>query len=395
MSHPTLEICAYALMVSGALGGAALLWNRNDRAAIGVLIAVALIARLLLISKAPFLSDDAYRYLWDGRMLLHGINPYVYAPDSPLLASFRSTWLYPYIYWNHAPSLYPPLDLALFAVADWLSDRGLIAIKVLVEIGDVAAIALIMFALRRRGLPLGRAALYAWAPLTILEFGWSAHEDAWCVAAVLAAIVLLDGEKKVASGLALAAAILVKLFPLAFAPILFARRGWAAGLTCFACVILAYVPFYLWNPNVLGFLHDWVAHFQHNDSLFIWVGQGGAAALFAAAVTGAFFARMRGAGLPETLVFLLLAYLLLSPSVWPWYLAGFLALLPLVPHAFENSLRPMSLGVMGWIAMSPLGYAAQALPLAHIVEYVPLAVGIVLYLRNVVTERVLTFEPAG
>ena len=36
--------------------------------------------RLALIPSEPFLSDDIYRYLWDGKVFVAGINPYEYAP---------------------------------------------------------------------------------------------------------------------------------------------------------------------------------------------------------------------------------------------------------------------------------------------------------------------------
>jgi len=392
--HPWLEVAAYIVLAGCGLAGAAALWSRTDRSALAIMLAVAALARIVFVFKAPFLSDDLYRYLWDGKMLLTGINPYVHAPDMIATASFHASWLYPHLYWHHWPSLYPPLDLALFALAYWIDGTGIIAIKSFVELGDAGALALLIVALRGRGLPVGRAALYAWSPLAILEFAWSGHEEVWCAAALIAAVLLYDRRKLSAAGAALAAAILTKLYPLAFVPLFFARRAWRAVAMCLGCVAVAYLPFYLWNHDILGFLHDFASRFQFNDTLYIALGENGAAALFATAVLAAFFARMRGVGLVETLVFVLLAYLLLAPTVWPWYLAGFVALLPLAPTAFEGAMRPLTFGILGWIAIAPLGYASEASTAAHVLEYVPVALGIAFSLRSLLATRAPALEPA-
>ena len=40
---------------------------------------------LPFIAIEPGLSDDAYRYLWDGRVQVAGLNPYGIAPEDPAL----------------------------------------------------------------------------------------------------------------------------------------------------------------------------------------------------------------------------------------------------------------------------------------------------------------------
>jgi hypothetical protein len=53
---------------------------------------VAILMRLVLLPLTPELSDDIYRYLWDGQVQLAGINPYRYAPAAAELA--RVTTVY-------------------------------------------------------------------------------------------------------------------------------------------------------------------------------------------------------------------------------------------------------------------------------------------------------------
>jgi hypothetical protein len=373
--QPALAIFAYCVLSLSGMWGIALMWRRNDRAALVVLILVAIAARSPLIAKAPFLSSDIYRYLWDGRELLAGYDPYVMPPNSHALGALQQDWLYRYVDWTFAPTIYPPLDLAFFALADKLDDSGLVGIKSLVELGDFAALGLLIAALRRRGLPAGRAALYGWSPLVIVEFAWSGHEEVWCVAALAAAVMLYDKGGRVASALALAGATLVKLYPLALLPAFFPRRPWIPVIACVAAVLAGYLPFLAWDVNVLGFLRAFATGFHFNDTLFGVLGAQGSLAVFGLCLTAAFVARQRGAGLVQTLVVLILGYFLLAPSVYPWYLTVFTVLVPLLPSRADRALRPLMAGIVGWTMLAIFGYAAEASLAARIVEYAPLAIG--------------------
>ncbi|MBC5827881.1 MAG: hypothetical protein GIW99_09420 [Candidatus Eremiobacteraeota bacterium] len=391
-NQPSAAIGAYIVLSLSALVGIALLWRRDDRGAVVLLVVVAVLARAPFVLKQPFLSSDAYRYLWDGRALLHGFNPYVIAPNSPVMHWLRLGWLYQYVDWHWASSIYPPLDLALFALADRLDDAGLLGIKTLVEIGDLTALWVLIAALRRRGIPAGRAALYGWSPLVIMEFAWSGHEEAWCVAALVVAIFLHDRGGRIGSALALAGAVLVKLYPLALIPAFFPRKSWGFACTCLAVVVLAYLPFALWNPDIFGFLSTFVAQYHQNDTLHLVLGTRGSEALFGLCVAAAFYARSRGADLVVSVVMLVLAYLLLAPSVYPWYVTVFAALLPLIPDVLSGRLRALMIGLLCWIAFGILGYAGEASIAARVTEYAPLFVGAAIVGLQWASER--TFFPA-
>ncbi len=390
-----------ALSVVG-LAGAALLWRRDDRAAFLAVVVAAVAARLMLLPLDPLHSNDVYRYLWDGRDLLHGVNPYVTAPSSPALAALRrDDWLYAHIDWANVPTLYPPLDLALYALGAALDGRHLFAIKSVLLLGDLGTIAVLAAGLRRAGLPLGRLAVYAWNPLVITEFAHGGHEEAWAVFWIVAALVALRAERPTASALSLAAAALTKLYPLAFVPVFFAaRRTWHAAAIAGATVVLAYLPFFLWSDDALGFLHAFAYGYRFNDSLHELVGTGGSIALFGLAVAAAVLARLRGARLAALIFLLELAYLLCSPNVYPWYATIFPAIAPLVPYGLRGAWRPLTLGTLAWTALTPLSYAdtwvfAQGSAgdaALHAVEYAPLAAGLALALHALLwTERVRTF----
>ncbi|MGI8737720.1 MAG: hypothetical protein DLM53_09040 [Candidatus Eremiobacter antarcticus] len=373
--HASVAVASYLLLTVAALIGMRLLWDRDDPNAVLLMLAVAVLVRLLFFGKAPFLSTDVYRYLWDGRVLLHGIDPYIVKPQDIAVHALRLDWLWSFIDWRSMPSLYPPFSLVLFALADKLDDRGLLGIKALVEIGDLAVLGILIAALRQRRMPAGRAALYAWSPLVIVEFAWSGHQEVWCLAALAAAVLLYDRGSTIGSALALAAAVLFKLYPAALIPSMYFRRPWAPVATVAATVGVAYLPFVKANPNVVGFLPEFATRYHFNDSLNGALHTPLAMLSFLLCVVMSVWARKSGLDFVKTMVLLIAAYLLLSPTVNPWYLTVFALLLPLVPQVFEGAFGPSMLGIFVWLAISLLGYAAEASPAAHLVEYLPVFIG--------------------
>ncbi len=387
-----VTVALQAALVTSGIAGAAALWRRTGTATLVAIVAVGVVARVLLLPWPPLQSNDLYRYLWDGRLLAHGIDPYVVVPSAQQLRAFHGgDWLYPHIDWRAVPTLYPPLDLLLYTLGAWFGDRAhrsIVPLKAILLLWDGATFALLALGLRARGLPLGRLALYAWSPLAIVEFGLNGHEESVAIACIVGAIVACDARRPLAASVALAGAVLSKLYPAAFVPALFARRGGAYAIAaCVAIVVVAYAPFVAWNRDVLGFLHAFAFGYHFNDSLHPLVGTVGAAAILIVAIAIAAFAGLHGASAVAIVLGLELVYLLVSPSVYPWYVALFAALLPLVPNAFAPSMRPLGLALVAWTALAPLAYLAPwAIPvgstpdvLAHVVEYAPLALAAIVY----------------
>lgn len=385
-SGATATVVAYAVLVCAGTAGAVLLWSHDGRRTVVTVVTVALAARLALAFFPPLHSNDAYRYLWDGRLLLHGLDPYVITPDASVLHPLRlHDWLYRHIDWIHVPTLYPPLALALFTLAAAIDAHSILATKLVLLVGDVTTLGLLLVALRRAGLPSGRAALYAWNPLVITEFAHSGHIDAWANAALLSAILACEARRPLRCGAALAAATLLKLYPLALAPVFFVRREmWRGTLVVAVLVASAYAPFVRWHRDAFGFLSQFALSYTFNPSLSVLIGVRAGAVLFAAAVIVATIARARGAGIVGTLLFLELAYLLLSSNVYPWYVAVFAVLVPLLPEAFAPRSRAISSALIAWTFSAPLAYVdtwvyprgSTGDTVAHVVEYAPLALGL-------------------
>jgi hypothetical protein len=96
-----------------------LIWNAKPaRTTFLIVLGLGALMRLGLLFETPRLSDDIYRYLWDGRVQAAGINPYRYIPADPHLAFLRDDAIYPHINRrDYAPTTYPPgAQMFFFAV---------------------------------------------------------------------------------------------------------------------------------------------------------------------------------------------------------------------------------------------------------------------------------------
>ena len=74
----------------------------------GVLFAAPILYSLILLFSTPSLSDDMFRYVWDGRVQDAGISPYTYSPDAKELAELRDPTIWRHINRKWAVTVYPP-----------------------------------------------------------------------------------------------------------------------------------------------------------------------------------------------------------------------------------------------------------------------------------------------
>ncbi|MBA3347434.1 MAG: hypothetical protein H0T13_02625, partial [Actinobacteria bacterium] len=149
------------LAVYGLAAAVVLRCRPLGRWAFAFVLLVAVVARLALAAHAPTLSDDAYRYVWDGRVQAAGINPYRYPPESPALAGLRDEAIYEQVNRKFAPTIYPPAAQGFFRAAYAVHPDSIRWTKVAFVLVDTVAICLLGLLLLRFGRPPERALLYA------------------------------------------------------------------------------------------------------------------------------------------------------------------------------------------------------------------------------------------
>ncbi len=224
----------------GWIGQTKRLWTTGDDVSIdGFLFGSAVFFRLILLFAMPQLSDDVYRFVWDGRLLAHGYNPYLYLPghllNTPIAAHCGLTEsLFRQLNSPGYFTVYPPVNQALFGLAAWLSPNSLLGnvvwLRVPIVGAEIGSLWLMVGLLRRFGLSPNLALRYGLNPLVILELTGNLHFEAVMLFFTLLATRLLLNRCRVASAGALAMAIGTKLLPLLLLPLLVRRLGWRMGL---------------------------------------------------------------------------------------------------------------------------------------------------------------------
>jgi len=90
----------------------------SDKKVVFTLIVIfALFFRIILWLSPPTLSDDIYRYLWEGRLVSMDINPFEYAPDAPQLEHMRDIEVFTQINHKNFVTIYPPLTQFIFSLS--------------------------------------------------------------------------------------------------------------------------------------------------------------------------------------------------------------------------------------------------------------------------------------
>jgi len=368
----------------------------------GLIFFFAILFRVLLFFSNPIQEDDFYRYLWDGKVVASGLNPYSIAPSAVLHRQERSSAYVQILESDQAFSLilsrvnhpdvstiYPPLAQGVFALAALVAPGGLWGLRLIFLTFDLGACLLIGGLLRRLGLDPAWVLVYAWSPLVIKETINSAHYDVVpTFFLVLGAGLLLHGRWLYAH-VSLAFAVLGKIYPLLLLP-LFAWRtaaayGWKRALGGVGVVVAligaGYSPFLdaghsLWQ-GVATFAEQW----QTNSLLFpllrMFVGDRWIANMVVVgvlvALSLALFYRKNLQDDRSFLygIFILLgALFLLSPVGDPWYfvwLTPFLCIFPLLSWILLSGL--LSLYYLSFYFM--YHRMAEAFQLVIWLEYAP------------------------
>lgn len=215
--YPGLTLVLLAISFIGWVVVGTALARRTAPSALTIL-GVALLLRALVLPLPPALSDDVLRYLWDGKVVAAGFDPYTLAPDSEALESLRDAdWeALPH---KDVPTVYPPVAQVLFSIAARLPG-SLYVLKGVLACLELLGCALLIVIARRRGISLDRVTWYAWNPLVVVETAGMGHVDAIGVTAVIAVVLWLGpGRRRPARSAVMAAVgVLAKIVPLLAVP---------------------------------------------------------------------------------------------------------------------------------------------------------------------------------
>ncbi|MFM8348309.1 MAG: glycosyltransferase 87 family protein, partial [Bacteroidota bacterium] len=205
-----------------------------------VLVA-AMVLRVVFLFSIPLLSDDVYRFLWDGWLWDHGYDPFLYTPREFMAQGVGEPQLFALLGNRDSHTVYPLIPMGLSRIAVHLSDDLTIRIVIL-RLAHLAAefgtLMLMTNLFTRWHLPACSLSAYAFNPLVILELTGNLHHEAFVIFFLMAAISMLDRNRDVAAGALFAGAVASKLLPLIFLPAWLASLGRRRGFRFIAVAMV-------------------------------------------------------------------------------------------------------------------------------------------------------------
>lgn len=330
----------------------------------------SILFRALLLFSVPALSDDFYRFVWDGRLLAAGHHPFAEVPayyinhnmpipglDSELYNKLNSK-----IYFT----VYPTLAQFIF----WLSVKispdsiygSMVVIKGIVFGFEIGTIFLLTKILSHYNIAHSNILIYALNPLVILELTGNLHLEGVMIFFLLLAIYFLLQQRWALSTVFYALSVSTKLIPLIFLPLLLRQLGWKKAiqywlLTGIITVVL-FLP--LVNADILNGFTQGIGYyfrkFEFNASIYYLVREAGysifgyniihisgwvLALISATLIFIISFRRRKNKitfGADNTLftgmLWCLLIFSLLTPTLHPWYVISFIMICLFTPYRF-------------------------------------------------------------
>ncbi len=349
----------------------------NTEPVLFVIIFFALLYRITLIPAEPSTSDDVYRYIWEGKILANGFNPFEKAPDDPELNFLHSDNLPGKVTFPSMTSIYPTVAQAVFLfnyLVSGESDWGMKLIYLLCEF--ITFVFLIkIFELRKQNRNL--VILYAWLPLPIMEYFINSHIDAVGIMFFIVFIFLILSGKYIQAAFTFALTVITKLIPVIIAPLLIKKLGWKKSFY-FSAVFLITAAVLLYpiipetraiNESFFTYLQNW----SFNGSVYSLLNGIFRNGYLAREISSVLFVITLGiisikySDFLKAAYSVFIAFTVFAATLYPWYL-GYLAAL----NPFFGFYSVLSLFfTINLTNLSPLADVWTEYTWVYIVEYVP------------------------
>ena len=321
-----------------------------DRPTWKTILIIGIIGRLLLVHGLPGLSDDFYRFIWDGQLLNAHLSPYAFTPAEINDKQFfnQQSQVFELLNSPNYFSVYTPLHQLIFYLASSVSSElshQVIIMRLFFLSADVGAFFLLLGLL-----PSKQTHWIGWLflnPLWMLEGVGNLHIEGILIAMLLAMSFMLRLKRIDFAGVWMGIMIGIKLLPLILLPTLAWRYRWSKGLLFTGIALgvgLLFLAPWIYDGhyhNILTSLSLYQRKFEFNASIYyvlreigFWykgyniIGTLGPALSKITAVFILFIAiggDLKKRSVYELMLWSWTAYLLLSTTIHPWYI------LPLLP----------------------------------------------------------------
>jgi hypothetical protein len=314
---------------------------------------LGIVFRMAFLFSIPSLSDDYFRFIWDGQLIAHGTNPFDFLPaqisiDFPnketLLAGMNSSQYY---------SIYPPIAQLVYYMGVLFSPNSILgsiismrSIIILAEVGSIIFLPKILTKLKINPL---NSLWYILNPLVIVELTGNLHFEGIMIFFLIGALFFFIQNKRIAGAILWSVSAGTKLIPLAFLPVLFREYKIKELVLIYGLVIVVFILLWLplYNSEMLAhfsesfnlyfksfefnaslyYLVRWVGYQVTGYNIIAWAGE----VLPKVALVIMLFMMMRKSNVDwikrlESLLFAISIYYLFAFIVHPWYICTVLVL---------------------------------------------------------------------
>lgn len=214
----SLFVCFYLLMKSKTIS-------------FPTLIGITILFRLIFLFAIPNLSQDFYRFIWDGRMLLEGLNPYLSLPETFIQQGLKPIDEASELYsgmgemnGSHYTN-YPPINQLCFLIAAIFANKSIfgsvIVLRIIIILADIGILYFGKKILENLNLPVKNIFWYVLNPFIIIEMTGNLHFESLMLFFLVWSLYVLQQKKWIWAAILLACSISVKLIPLLFLPLFY------------------------------------------------------------------------------------------------------------------------------------------------------------------------------
>lgn len=242
------------------------------------------IFRLMLLFAEPNLSQDFYRFIWDGQLINNGLSPYLHLPKDLIIQNGQ-------LMHNAAElvsgmgslsasnySNYPPLNQFIFAMSTWLSGKSVVGsvlvMRTVIIISDLGILYFGRKLLQKLNKSTHLIFWYFLNPLVVLELTGNLHFEGVMLFFFIWSMYLLCSKKWLLAAIVYALSISIKLVPLLFLPLFLKYFGFKKSMLFYAVVgittALLVLPFYSpdFANNYMETVGLWFSNFEFNAGLY-------------------------------------------------------------------------------------------------------------------------------
>lgn len=370
----------------GLLFASYLYFIQREKLNFRFLLALGIGFRLIFLFSEPFLSQDYFRFVWDGQLIWTGYSPYQFTPDDLMLLPGFDMPLAEELHQGMGElsarhySNYPPLNQLFFALAVLLGGKTywgtLIAMRLMIIAADVGTLYFGRKLLRDLSIAPYQAFWYFLNPLVIVELSGNLHFEGLMIFFFCFGLFHIQKNNWIKGSLANAASISLKLIPLLFLPLWLRyfkpRRLFFFYSFIAAFVLLTLMPLYSKDfiAHYQATINLWFGNFEFNAGFYTFLKP---VVLHYSEIPAWKFIKFYGQWVPfatilmalglsvlrkneqmsvllRSCLYLLTFYFFISTTVHPWYLC-FLVFL----SSFSSFKYPLI-----WSALVVLSYSAYA-----------------------------------